>query len=68
MARHTTLGMFTPADVVPAHDSHGHDLGPDGATYDLLFIDAMVQHHINSLPMSESSFNIGQPGVEALGV
>jgi len=60
--------MSTPADVVPAHDSHGHEVGPDSATYDLLFIDAMVQHPIHSLPMSESSFNIGQLGVEALGV
>jgi len=57
-----------PADVVPAHASHGHDVGPDGATYELRFIDAMVLQHRGALRMSEFSFDIGQSDVEALGV
>ena len=27
------------------HASHSHDVGPAGATYDLRWLDAMVQHH-----------------------
>ncbi|KEF42137.1 MAG: hypothetical protein ER33_07175 [Cyanobium sp. CACIAM 14] len=45
---------------------HTHDLGPAGATYDLRFIDGMVQHHTGALRMSEFVFGIGQPGVGAL--
>ncbi|MFY8147704.1 MAG: DUF305 domain-containing protein [Prochlorococcaceae cyanobacterium] len=48
------------------HDGHGHAVGPAGATYDLRFIDGMVQHHTGALRMSEFMFNIGQPGVGAL--
>ncbi len=46
---------------------HGHDVGPSGATYDLRFIDGMVQHHTGALRMSEFVFGIGAPGVGALG-
>ena len=32
--------------------SHSHDVGPAGATYDLRWLDAMVQHHTGALRMS----------------
>jgi uncharacterized protein (DUF305 family) len=48
------------------HNSHGHDVGPAGSTYDLRWIDAMVQHHTGALRMSEFVFNVGSPGVGAL--
>ncbi len=48
------------------HASHNHDVGPAGATYDLRWLDAMVQHHTGALRMSEFVFNIGSPGVGAL--
>jgi uncharacterized protein (DUF305 family) len=44
-----------------------HDVGPAGATYDLRFIDGMVQHHTGALRMSEYVFDIGVPGVGSLG-
>ena len=46
--------------------SHQHEVGPAGATYDLRFLDAMVQHHTGALRMSEFVFDIGSPGVGAL--
>ncbi|MFZ9149125.1 DUF305 domain-containing protein [Vulcanococcus sp.] len=49
-----------------SHSSHGHDVGPAGSTYDLRWIDAMVQHHTGALRMSEFVFNVGAPGVGAL--
>ena len=49
-----------------SHTSHTHDVGPAGATYDLRWLDAMVQHHTGALRMSEFVFNIGSPGVGAL--
>jgi len=49
-----------------APHNHGHDVGPAGATYDLRWLDAMVQHHTGALRMSEFVFNIGSPGVGAL--
>ena len=49
------------------HGDHAHDVGPAGATYDLRFLDGMVQHHTGALRMSEFVFDIGQPGVGALG-
>ena len=49
-----------------SHASHSHDVGPAGASYDLRWLDAMVQHHTGALRMSEFVFNIGQPGVGAL--
>ncbi len=59
-------GMTTPNGVDPAHAGHAHDVGPAGSTYDLRFIDGMVQHHTGALRMSEFVFNIGQPGVGGL--
>jgi uncharacterized protein (DUF305 family) len=49
-----------------SHGSHSHELGPAGTTYDLRWLDAMVQHHIGALRMSEFVFDIGSPGVGAL--
>jgi uncharacterized protein (DUF305 family) len=49
------------------HSAHNHDVGPAGSTYDLRWIDAMVQHHTGALRMSEFVFDIGVPGVGALG-
>jgi len=48
------------------HAAHMHDVGPAGATYDLRFIDGMVQHHTGALRMSEYVFDIGVPGVGSL--
>ena len=59
-------GMTAPAEASPAHAGHAHDVGPAGATYDLRFIDGMVQHHTGALRMSEFVFDIGQPGIGAL--
>ncbi|MCT0216467.1 DUF305 domain-containing protein [Synechococcus sp. CS-1330] len=58
-----------PAAASPsqAHSSHSHNVGPAGATYDLRWIDAMVQHHTGALRMSEFVFDIGVPGVGSLG-
>ncbi|MCP9820727.1 DUF305 domain-containing protein [Synechococcus sp. Cruz-9H2] len=55
--------MAAPMD----HGAHAHDVGPAGATYDLRFIDGMVQHHTGALRMSEFIFDIGEPGVGSLG-
>ena len=49
------------------HSAHNHDVGPAGSTYDLRWIDAMVQHHRGALRMSEFVFDIGVPGVGSLG-
>ncbi len=57
----------SPPGAAAAHAGHAHDLGPAGASYDLRFIDGMVQHHTGALRMSEFVFGIGQPGVGALG-
>ena len=48
------------------HSAHRHDVGPAGSTYDLRWIDAMVQHHTGALRMSEFVFDIGDPGVGSL--
>ena len=52
-------------DPAPAmdHSAHNHDVGPAGSTYDLRWIDGMVQHHTGALRMSEFVFDIGVPGV-----
>jgi len=47
--------------------AHQHDVGPAGSTYDLRWIDGMVQHHTGALRMSEFVFDIGVPGVGSLG-
>jgi uncharacterized protein (DUF305 family) len=49
------------------HSAHNHNVGPAGSSYDLRWIDAMVQHHTGALRMSEFVFDIGTPGVGALG-
>lgn len=62
----------SPAEGKSAHDHSGHaghgphDVGPAGETYDLRFIDAMVQHHTGALRMSEFVFDIGKPGIGSL--
>lgn len=56
-----------PADASLVHSAHNHDVGPAGSTYDLRWIDGMVQHHTGALRMSEYVFDIGVPGVGALG-
>ena len=64
---HPSGGAPVDASAGPAEPAaHGHDLGPAGATYDLRFIDGMVQHHNGALLMSEFVFDIGAPGVGAL--
>ncbi len=49
------------------HSAHSHDVGPAGSTYDLRWLDGMVQHHTGALRMSEVVFAIGVPGVGSLG-
>ena len=61
--KHHHHHQAAPAAASP---SHSHDVGPAGATYDLRWLDAMVQHHTGALRMSEFVFNIGHPGVGAL--
>jgi len=60
-------GGSTPAAPPGDHHAHNHEVGPAGSTYDLRWLDAMVQHHTGALRMSEVVFDIGQPGVGALG-
>ncbi|MFN6132452.1 MAG: DUF305 domain-containing protein [Synechococcaceae cyanobacterium] len=55
-----------PAAAPVDHSAHLHEVGPAGRTYDLRWLDAMVQHHTGALRMSEFVFDIGQPGVGAL--
>jgi len=47
----------TPKEATPAHagHGHGHDVGPAGDTYDLRFIDGMVQHHSGALLMAHDA-------------
>lgn len=55
-----------PMGAAVDHSAHLHELGPAGRTYDLRWLDGMVQHHTGALRMSEFVFDIGQPGVGAL--
>jgi len=55
-----------PAAAPIEHSAHNHDVGPAGSTYDLRWLDAMVQHHTGALRMSEFVFDIGVPGVGSL--
>jgi uncharacterized protein (DUF305 family) len=48
------------------HNGHNHEVGPAGRSYDLRWLDAMVQHHTGALRMSEYVFDIGVPGVGTL--
>ena len=54
-----------PGQTSSGHDHHSHGIGPAGSTFDLRFIDGMVEHHTGALRMSEYVFNIGAPGVGA---
>lgn len=57
-----------PGQASPQHRHlHAHTMGAAGTTYDLRWLDAMVQHHIGALRMSEYVFGIGHGGVGALG-
>ena len=56
--------MAAPAPADPS--AHTHDVGPAGSTYDLRWIDAMVQHHTGALRMGEFVFDIGEAGVGSL--
>jgi len=64
---HHHPGPRVPGASSPLADHGVHDLGPAGSTYDLRWIDAMVQHHTGALRMSEFVFDIGVPGVGSLG-
>jgi uncharacterized protein (DUF305 family) len=55
-----------PIDHSAHHQSHSHDVGPAGRTYDLRWIDGMVVHHTGALRMSEFVFDVGSPGVGSL--
>ncbi|MFM7314896.1 MAG: DUF305 domain-containing protein [Cyanobium sp.] len=57
----------SPASTPMDHSAHSHAVGPAGSTYDLRWLDAMVQHHTGALRMSEFVFDIGVPGVGSLG-
>jgi uncharacterized protein (DUF305 family) len=59
--------MLAPVAAPMDHSAHNHDVGPAGSTYDLRWIDGMVQHHTGALRMSEYVFDIGVPGVGSLG-
>ena len=59
-------GGAQPASAPMDHSAHDHDVGPAGSTYDLRWIDGMVQHHTGALRMSEFVFDIGVPGVGSL--
>ena len=48
------------------HSGHHETLGPAGLTYDLRWLDAMVQHHTGALRMSAVVFDSESPGVGAL--
>jgi uncharacterized protein (DUF305 family) len=56
----------SPAAAPVDHSAHNHAVGPAGRTYDLRWLDAMVQHHTGALRMSAFVFAIGQPGVGVL--
>ena len=56
----------SPAAAPVDHSAHNHEVGPAGRSYDLRWLDAMVQHHTGALRMSAFVFDIGQPGVGAL--
>ena len=68
--QHHQMGAPAPASSPAAapvdHGAHNHEVGPAGGTYDLRWLDAMVQHHTGALRMSAFVFDIGQPGVGAL--
>ncbi len=66
---HSMPGMHHPADPqgmkpgnsgMPANThSMMHDLGPADSTYDLRFIDAMIQHHYGAVVMAKNTLGKG---------
>ena len=48
------------------HEHHANGMGPAVSTYELRFIDGMVEHQTGALRISKYVFNIGTPGVGAL--
>ncbi|MEB3353355.1 MAG: DUF305 domain-containing protein [Cyanobacteriota bacterium] len=64
--QHHRHHQATPAAEPVDHGTHADAIGPAGNTYDLRWLDAMVQHHVGALRMSEFVFNIGSSGVGAL--
>lgn len=64
--QHGPPASSPPGATTIDHSTHGHDVGPAGRTYDLRWLDGMVQHHTGALRMSEFVFDIGVPGVGAL--
>jgi len=67
MDPHQHHRVLAPSSAQHDHSAHAHDVGPAGSTYDLRWLDAMVQHHTGALRMSEFVFDIGEPGVGSLG-
>jgi len=67
MAAPAPAAGVAPAGPSMDQSAHHHDVGPAGSTYDLRWIDGMVQHHTGALRMSEFVFDIGVPGVVSLG-
>lgn len=66
MAAPAPAGGSGPAAAPVDHSAHSHEVGPAGRTYDLRWLDAMVQHHSGALRMSEFVFDIGVPAVGSL--
>ncbi|MFM8258559.1 MAG: DUF305 domain-containing protein [Vulcanococcus sp.] len=64
---HHRLLAPAPSQGPIDHSAHSHDVGQAGRSYDLRWIDGMVQHHTGALRMSEFVFDIGVPGVGSLG-
>jgi uncharacterized protein (DUF305 family) len=70
--QHHQMGAPAPAagsapTAAPVdHSAQNHEVGLAGRTYDLRWLDGMVQHHTGALRMAEFVFDIGQPGVGAL--
>lgn len=55
------MGAMTSPTSQPAMDhTHGMDLGPADATYDLRFLDAMVVHHQGAVTMAETALKHSQ--------
>jgi uncharacterized protein (DUF305 family) len=59
-------GKSAAAGSPDDHSDPSHAVGAAGRTYDLRWLDAMVQHHTGALRMSAFVFDIGVPGVGAL--
>ena len=64
--QHQSSSPVGASDRQANHAAHAHAVGPKGATYNLRWMDAVVQHHKGALRMSEFVFDIGAPGVGSL--